>query len=355
MTVQTIEIEAETIEEARKQIRSQIPTGFQFSEQVVSYGTQQTVRGIAETIEAAVAKAQKEIPNSANVTGQKELATPGQEVIKIEAFDERGVRTNIENRNAIVKNISSIESGKKGFLGIGKKPNHYEVEVFQQAVVEITYKPLAKISVTIQGRSGDGTILGDLIAKGVYRLRAGSEKIGYFDPLVAPFRTFPNAKTGLLGGAEADQQMEIERSTSSVFGNMFSESKDSTVDLAARLCRRLVCLRSSDLLEKFQELANNKAVSEFLLVTTAMPFFLTYSKDKVTVIAEVEYELKLNALVNLLINDKAFSSKLMWSPLSELLSKLESLKDDRKEIFEERKKWAIDFEKSRDRTKVQGD
>jgi hypothetical protein len=42
-----------------------------------------------------------------------------------------------------------ITSGSRGFLGIGKKPNQYEVEVLHQAIVEITYKTKAKISAEI--------------------------------------------------------------------------------------------------------------------------------------------------------------------------------------------------------------
>ena len=40
-----------------------------------------------------------------------------------------------------------ITPGRKGFLGLGKKqPNQYEVELLQYTVIEIAYKPKAKIS-----------------------------------------------------------------------------------------------------------------------------------------------------------------------------------------------------------------
>jgi hypothetical protein len=35
--------------------------------------------------------------------------------------------------------------GKKGVLGVGKKPNQYEVKVFQQAVVKIIFKIKVRI------------------------------------------------------------------------------------------------------------------------------------------------------------------------------------------------------------------
>lgn len=42
-----------------------------------------------------------------------------------------------------------MASGKKRLWGIGKKPSQYEAEVFQQAVVEVTYKQRAKVSAKI--------------------------------------------------------------------------------------------------------------------------------------------------------------------------------------------------------------
>jgi hypothetical protein len=39
--------------------------------------------------------------------------------------------------------------GKRGFLGIGKTPSQYEIEVSRQALVEITYKVRAKVIATV--------------------------------------------------------------------------------------------------------------------------------------------------------------------------------------------------------------
>ena len=183
---QIIEVEAESLEEARKQVKSQIPHGLSIlSEKIILDGKPKTAKGVAETMEEAYAKAQNEVPNGADVVEKKELANPERKAVTVEAFDEQSARTQVGNQSgsaAIVKGIKLVTSGSKGFLGIGKKPNQYEVEIFQQAVVEITYKTKTKVSVKIgkeeETRRGDGTILGDVISKGVYKLLAGSERMG---------------------------------------------------------------------------------------------------------------------------------------------------------------------------------
>lgn len=38
-------------------------------------------------------------------------------------------------------------AGKRGFLGIGRKPHQYEAEIFRPAVVEVSYRTKAKVSV----------------------------------------------------------------------------------------------------------------------------------------------------------------------------------------------------------------
>jgi hypothetical protein len=191
-----------------------------------------------------------------------------------------------------------------------------------------------------KGRQGDGTILGEAIAKRIYKPTAGSERIGYFNPDIAPFRTFPNGKTGLRQGPLADQVIQTLPASRGIFGSMFNESGDAAVDVALKLG----LLSTRPVTDMFQSLVKNEAVSQFLLVTTAMPFFLTYSLGKVVVLAEVNHELMLNALANLLLKDPGFSS-VHSVPAFEM--KAASLLDERKGEFEERKQWAIDLQTSR--------
>jgi hypothetical protein len=153
MTQEVIEVAANSLEEAREQIRSRIPTGLQLlSETVISDGKPKTARAVAETTEAALAKAQDEIPHGAEVVEKKEVAAPESKVVTVEAFDEQSAREEVSSgipRTATLNALKLVRSGSKGFLGIGKKPNQYEAEVFHHAVMEITYKEQARVSAKI--------------------------------------------------------------------------------------------------------------------------------------------------------------------------------------------------------------
>ena len=72
--------------------------------------------------------AEREAQQSGPIAGQNHQAQQSQ-------FRVRELRTLEKLKTA----------GKKGVLGIGKKPNRYEVETFQEAGVEISYKTAARV------------------------------------------------------------------------------------------------------------------------------------------------------------------------------------------------------------------
>lgn len=161
MAEKIIEIEADSLKEAREQLKSQIPEGSQvLSERVVSDGKPQTVKTSGDTMEAALAQAQSKIPPNADILEKKE-SIPEQKAIKIivEAFDEQSAKSKAEQKvkqrsvNMVtVQTVRLVAAGSKGFLGIGKKPSQYEIELLEHlpATVEITYKTKAKISAKIR-------------------------------------------------------------------------------------------------------------------------------------------------------------------------------------------------------------
>lgn len=146
---QLIESEADSLEEARKQIKSQIPQGLSIrSEKILSNGEPETAIGIAVTMEEAFSIAQDQVPNDAKIMDKKELTHPERKVVMVEAYDEQNAsvlaRKKIDS-DAIIQSTKLTAVGNKGFLGIGRKPNQYSIEVLHQAVAEITYKTKAKI------------------------------------------------------------------------------------------------------------------------------------------------------------------------------------------------------------------
>ena len=168
MTEKFIETEAETLEEARERVESQIPEGFcLLSEQVLSDGKPKTVEAVADTIEAAFAKAQGQMPANATIMEKKGLSAPEQRVITVESFDQQGAEAEAGRQakvkfgdTTVVKSLKLTVVGKKGFLGMGKTPNQYEAEVLQQAVAQITYKTKAKIAVNVGKQSWADVIEG---------------------------------------------------------------------------------------------------------------------------------------------------------------------------------------------------
>jgi hypothetical protein len=155
MTERTIEVEANSLEEARQQLISQIPEGLHLlSEKVLLDGKLRTLKATADTTEKAFVRAQSQIPHDVEIIEKKELTAAVRNVITVEAFDERNAeildkRAYQPSKVVTVKSVKLAIRGSKGLFGIGKKPHQYEVEVLQQAVVEITYKTKAKISARI--------------------------------------------------------------------------------------------------------------------------------------------------------------------------------------------------------------
>jgi len=159
----TIEVGANSLDEARDELKSQLPEGFQIiSEQVISDGTLQTIKGLGSTAEAAFIELQSKVPKGAEIVEKreiwkKELGASAQKTIKltVAALDEQSARSNAEqsakersSNEITVRSITLVIGGKKGFLGIGRRPNHYEVELLEHlpAAVEITYRPRVKVA-----------------------------------------------------------------------------------------------------------------------------------------------------------------------------------------------------------------
>lgn len=155
MAERIMEVEADSLEEARKKAEAQVPEDLRIvSEEILSDGKPKSMVGVADTTELAFAKAQNEIPTTADVIERKVLTAPTQKLILVEAFDEQNARSIAREQSrsqlgdvAIVQSVTLATAGKKGFLGISKKPNQYKVNISRQAVVEVSYKTKAKISV----------------------------------------------------------------------------------------------------------------------------------------------------------------------------------------------------------------
>ncbi len=150
---QTIEIEARSPEEARSKARAQVSQEYELlSEKIISGAKPETIRSDADSTATAFEKALQSLPGGASILEKKEIASPKHTVIIVEAPDDSSARANAQihakknlGSSASVENIILVKAGSKGLLGLGAKPNQYEVGVRAPAIVEIRYQPIIKL------------------------------------------------------------------------------------------------------------------------------------------------------------------------------------------------------------------
>jgi len=153
MAEQVVDVESDSLEEVRKQLRLRTPNGCHMhSETVVSDGKPRTARAAAETTQAAFADAEKQIPSGAIVLEKRELAAAQRHRPVLDAFEPQGARDllgKLYPSPAMINRIELTKPGKRGIFGIGRTPGQYEAEVWQPAVVEILYKTMARMTAKI--------------------------------------------------------------------------------------------------------------------------------------------------------------------------------------------------------------
>lgn len=154
MANQMIEVEAETLEDARAEIKSKTPAGqMVLSERVISDGKPHTVHKSAKTMEEALRLARKEVPAEAKVIEEKKLEDAQAMTQTVEAFTEEEILTEIKillGSKAKIKDKKQLVAPRKGFLGIGKKPGSYEVTAEFAARASVTWKSPARITAEVR-------------------------------------------------------------------------------------------------------------------------------------------------------------------------------------------------------------
>lgn len=150
----SIVVEADSVEEARNRARSQVPEGAKIiSEQILSRGRKGIVKGIADTIESAFEKAERKIKSNLTSSERSVQTKPGWHVVRVEALDENDAKSKVQEDSHGTIKIHSValkDVGKKGLLGLGEKPNSFEIKLFQQAVVSIAYKAKVQFRINIK-------------------------------------------------------------------------------------------------------------------------------------------------------------------------------------------------------------
>lgn len=152
MKEETYEINADSLQTARDQARARIPEGFYLlSERVLSDGRPVILTESAEKSENAFAAAKARVPAGAHIVAEREVQAPELVTLQLLAENEASARKQSESKTdktSALQTITLTIPGKKGFLGIGRTPNQYDIHILKKAVVEVTHKTDAKIVVT---------------------------------------------------------------------------------------------------------------------------------------------------------------------------------------------------------------
>lgn len=153
MSEETFEIEADSIGVARLIASARLSPGmFLHSEQILWDGSKTSVEAAAETVERALRKARNGMPSGAVSTGEEVTVEPFHKYVEVEAFDESSARAQARQhlaRHGRIEKVVVKRAGRVGFMGIGRRPALYELELTQPAVVRINFKAKARLRVRV--------------------------------------------------------------------------------------------------------------------------------------------------------------------------------------------------------------
>ena len=154
-TWETFVVDGETLADAREAANKQREI---LSTQGVTFGEERVfedkkpvaISGNGATVEDAFISAQNQLPKAVMILEKVIVRDPEIYTFDLSAFDEDSARRAAMGRSGVVKNIRLLAKGSQGILGIGKKPNRYEIEFLANAWVRIIYKSKARIEIDIK-------------------------------------------------------------------------------------------------------------------------------------------------------------------------------------------------------------
>jgi Fe-S-cluster containining protein len=128
---------------------------------VLSDGSRLSLEGVGDTIDGAYDSLKDRIPPDGSIIDRVVVFEPGERSAVIKGQDEQSARRAAGlamSPKSVIRDIRLVESGRKGFLGIGRTDNSYEVRMWQPAVVTVNVSTKARVRWTIQSREqGDET------------------------------------------------------------------------------------------------------------------------------------------------------------------------------------------------------
>jgi hypothetical protein len=165
-----IEVEAESLEQARQKLIAQLPQGHYLkSEQVIVEGSSGKINLYAVNEADAVFLAQKQVPHHARILAHQVLSSATTRTISVEATDAEAARAQAVKAARSGENLQQIRlvsKGSQGFMGVGRRQDLFEAILFTPAVIEITYHVPVRVRAVVVSRI---TETRELINSGDYR------------------------------------------------------------------------------------------------------------------------------------------------------------------------------------------
>ena len=147
MKKQIVEIEADSLVAARDLLKARLdPSATMLVEQVICDGEPAAVEGIGDTPEAALTDARAKMPAGASMKKHDTVNPAAELFCEVAAYDSEEAATKATVRpGGRVDSVAVKVPGRKGILGLGRKPSTYTVKLFDPAIVRLTFKPKVKI------------------------------------------------------------------------------------------------------------------------------------------------------------------------------------------------------------------
>lgn len=138
-------MEADSLEAARRRLYTD--ELIVLEESILDQGRIETIEATGETVEDAFKKAQSKVPANAKAETRKVQSKPNRITLLVQADDEEGAG---KGKADVIGSVSLFKRGRKGFWGLGKTPNVYQVVIIQPAIVELTFRVHATIRATVR-------------------------------------------------------------------------------------------------------------------------------------------------------------------------------------------------------------
>lgn len=155
--MQFIQAEGDSVEEARQQAQSKIPEGHYWFSETIHEPPIEESTAAQLTIEDAFDMAEAQMDSQSIMVKKEVLTNPEEKVFQVEALNEDEARQKAKplaeslDSDAAVAAIRLVTAGRKGLLGLGKKPGVYEATIIKPAHVRIEYRTgRTKIEVTVK-------------------------------------------------------------------------------------------------------------------------------------------------------------------------------------------------------------